>query len=116
MKLIRAYRKKPHVPVYEKAAWGSIVSCYQRIDNRIFGFHTFAGDTGWLAKAEIEREILVERSKLAQLKKENLLQRHRIELLKSHQLDADMLSEIARSKLGLFSAKDVIVSIQVEKL
>ncbi len=81
-----------------------------------FGFHTFAGDTGWLAKAEIEREILVERSKLAQLEKENLLQRHRIELLKSHQLDADMLSEIARSKLGLFSAKDVIISIQVEKL
>ncbi|MGB1181082.1 MAG: FtsB family cell division protein [Candidatus Puniceispirillaceae bacterium] len=81
-----------------------------------FGFHTFAGDTGWLAKAEIEREILVERSKLAQLEKENLLQRHRIELLKSHQLDADMLSEIARSKLGLFSAKDVIVSIQVKKL
>ena len=81
-----------------------------------FGFHTFAGDTGWLAKAEIERKILVERSKLAQLEKENLLQRHRIELLKSHQLDADMLSEIARSKLGLFSAKDVIVSIQVKKL
>lgn len=81
-----------------------------------FGFHTFAGDTGWLAKAEIERDILVERAKLAQLEKQNILQRHRIDLLKSNQIDADMLSEIARSQLGLFSSKDVIISIQVNNL
>ena len=33
-----------------------------------FAFHTFAGDTGWLAKKEIERDILLVKAELAQLR------------------------------------------------
>lgn len=81
-----------------------------------FAFHTFAGDTGWLAKKEIERDILLVKAELAQLRKENHLQRHRIALLQSNEIDADMLSEVARSKVGLFSQNDVIITIPVGKL
>lgn len=81
-----------------------------------FAFHTFAGDTGWLAKKEIERDILLVKAELATLRKNNQLQRHRIQLLQSNEVDADMLSEVARAKVGLFGANDVIITIPVGKL
>jgi len=81
-----------------------------------FAFHTFAGDTGWLAKKEIERHILLVKAELAALRKNNQLQRHRIQLLQSNEVDADMLAEVARAKVGLFGANDVIITIPVGKL
>ena len=81
-----------------------------------FGFHILAGERGFLARPELDRKIGLAEEKLALLQKHHSFLSHRIHLLQSESLDADMLAETARAELGLYSPKDVIISIDLSKL
>ena len=52
----------------------------------------------------------------ALLKKQNHFLEHRIKLLRSGAIDADMLAETARANVGMYNKNDVIISIDLTKL
>ena len=81
-----------------------------------FGFHTIVGERGLMVRGDIEREIRAARETLALLNKQNHFLEHRIKLLRSGAIDADMLAEIARASVGLYNKNDVIISIDLTKL
>ena len=81
-----------------------------------FGFHTFVGERGLMVRADIDREIQAARETLALLDKQNHFLEHRIKLLRSGAIDADMLAETARANVGMYNENDVIISIDLTKL
>jgi cell division protein FtsB len=81
-----------------------------------FGFHTVAGERGLLARDHLDREILLATEQLALLQKQNAFLSRRIALLSAGTVDADMLAERARAELGLYSPRDVIISIDMTDL
>ena len=81
-----------------------------------FGFHTVAGDRGILARPQLEHKIRQAQEQLSLLKKHHSYLSHRISLMHSEAVDADILAETARSELGLFAPNDVIVSIDLSEL
>ena len=81
-----------------------------------FVFHTFAGERGLLARGELDRQILFAKEELALLQKQNAFLTRRIDLMRSGQVDSDILSETARAELGLYAPDDVIVTIDISKL
>ena len=81
-----------------------------------FGFHTFVGERGLMVRADIDREIQAARETLALLNKQNHFLEHRIKLLRSGAIDADMLAETARANVGMYNKNDVIISIDLTKL
>ena len=81
-----------------------------------FGFHTFAGERGLIARGELDRRIMLAREELAMVQKQNRFLSHRIELMRSGQVDRDILTETARAELGLYAADDVIITIDISKL
>lgn len=81
-----------------------------------FGFHMVMGERGLLARESLDREILRAKEELALLQKSNAFLAHRIELMRTGAVDADMLAETARAELGLYSERDVIISIQFDDL
>ena len=81
-----------------------------------FGFHTIVGERGLMVRADIDREIQAARETLALLNKQNHFLEHRIRLLRSGAVDADMLAETARSSVGMYGEDDVIISIDLNKL
>ena len=81
-----------------------------------FGFHTIFGERGLMVRADIDREIQAARETLALLNKQNHFLEHRIKLLRSGAIDADMLAETARANVGMYNKNDVIISIDLTKL
>ena len=81
-----------------------------------FGFHTIVGERGLMARADIDREIRAGRENLALLNKQNHFLEHRIKLLRSGAIDADLLAEAARANVGMYGENDVIISIDLTKL
>ena len=81
-----------------------------------FGFHTIVGERGLMARSEIDREIQSAREILALLDKQNHFLEHRIRLMRSGAIDADMLAETARANVGMYGVNDVIISIDLTKL
>ena len=81
-----------------------------------FGFHTFVGERGLMARGDIDREIQAARETLALLDKQNHFLEHRIRLMRSGAIDADILAETARASVGMYSENDVIISIDLAKL
>ena len=81
-----------------------------------FGFHTFAGERGLLARGEVDRQIILAREELALLQKENAFLSHRIDLMRQGQVDSDILDETARAELGLYRTDDVIITIDISDL
>jgi len=81
-----------------------------------FGFHTIVGERGLLARADIDREIRAARETLALLNKQNHFLEHRIRLLRSGAVDADMLAETARASVGMYGEDEVIISIDLNQL
>ena len=81
-----------------------------------FGFHTIVGERGLMVRADIDREIQAARETLALLDKQNHFLEHRIKLLRSGAIDADILTETARANVGLYNENDVIISIDLTKL
>jgi cell division protein FtsB len=64
-----------------------------------FGVNAFSGDRGLNAQQDIDRQMDVLGRELGQLKHEHAQWRQRIALLKSDDLDPDMLDERARALL-----------------
>ncbi len=81
-----------------------------------FGFHTIAGERGIMARPQLERKIMLAEEQLAVLKKQKDVLEHRVGLLQNGAVDADILSEKARSDLGLYAPGDVIISIELPEL
>ena len=81
-----------------------------------FGFHTIVGERGLMVRGDIDREIKAASETLALLNKQNHFLEHRIKLLRSGAIDADMLAEIARANVGMYNKNDVIISIDLTKL
>ena len=81
-----------------------------------FGFHTFAGERGLMARASLDRDILLARERLALVEKQNYLLEQRISLLQTGAVDADMLAETARADVGLYADNDVIITIKLDNL
>ena len=81
-----------------------------------FGFHTLAGQRGLIARGEIDTQIMLAQEELAEIQKQNAILSNRIALMRSGQVDSDILSETARRELGLYSDNDVIITIDIQKL
>ena len=81
-----------------------------------FGFHTVTGERGILARPQLEHKIIQAKEQLALLEKHRSFLNHRIALMHTSGVDADILAETARSELGLYAPNDVIVSIDLSDL
>ena len=81
-----------------------------------FGFHTIAGERGLLARGELDRQIILAKEELADIQKQNAFLSRRIELMRQGGVDSDILTETARSDLGLYGPNDVIITIDISKL
>ena len=74
-----------------------------------FGFHSLTGERGLLMRDNLDREIAAAQEHLQLLKKENTQLEFRISLIRSDIVDKDILEEMARSELGLFSDNDILI-------
>jgi cell division protein FtsB len=74
-----------------------------------FAFNAYSGDRGLKAKADLESETAALSQELAVLRSERAEWEHRVSLLRSVQLDPDLLDEQARSLLGYAHLNDVIL-------
>ena len=81
-----------------------------------FGFHTIAGERGILAQPELDRKIQLAEERLMLLGKHQTYLTHRISLMQSETLDADILEETAQAELGLYAPDDVIISNDLSDL
>jgi len=74
-----------------------------------FGFHAFNGTYGLIASAEFVKEAGDLEAELAELRAQNAeLERH-VALLRSDNLDPDMLDEQARSALNMIGPNEVVI-------
>ena len=74
-----------------------------------FGFHSLAGERGFLMRDNLDRQIAAAQEHLQLLKKENTELESRISLMKSDIVDKDLLEEMARNELGLFADNDILI-------
>ena len=74
-----------------------------------FGFHSLTGERGFLMRDNLDRQIAAAQEHLLLLKKENSELESRISLMRSDIVDKDILEEMARSELGLFSDNDILI-------
>tara|TARA_R110002110_G_scaffold119106_1_gene293407 strand:+ start:3708 stop:4037 length:330 start_codon:yes stop_codon:yes gene_type:complete len=81
---------------------GALFVCY-------FLVHAFHGDRGVLAWMHLQKQVAVAELTLEQTRAVRLDYDRRISLLRSEQLDADMLDERARIMAGLVRPDEFIV-------
>ena len=74
-----------------------------------FGFHSLTGERGFLMRENLDRENAAAQELLELLKKENSELEFKISLMRSDIVDQDLLEEMARSELGLFSDNDILI-------
>lgn len=103
-----------------KSLWRGITAIsslsFLAVITLFFGFNAFSGDRGIVASKALNRQIIIAREELALLQKQNAVLQHRIDLMRSDNVDSDILVETARAELGLYDADDVIISIDISKL
>jgi cell division protein FtsB len=80
-----------------------------------FGVNAYDGNHGLKAKQDIDRQTATLTAELVQLHAEELLWRHRIDLLKAPDIDADMLDERARTLLDDADPNDLIMMIKPDR-
>ena len=81
-----------------------------------FGFHTVTGERGILARPQLEHKIIKALEQLALLEKHQSFLSHRISLMHTGGVDADILAETARAEFGLYAPNDIIISIDLSDL
>lgn len=81
---------------------GALFVCY-------FLVHSFQGDRGVLAWMHLQKQVAVAEQTLSETKTVRTDFDRRISLLRSEQLDADMLDERARIMAGLVRPDEFIV-------
>jgi cell division protein FtsB len=76
-----------------------------------FGVNAYNGDRGLKAKEDIDRQMATLTAELNHLKAEQAQWERRIALLKSDDLDPDMLDEQARTLLGYADPRDLTLRL-----
>ncbi|HUZ30741.1 MAG TPA: septum formation initiator family protein [Xanthobacteraceae bacterium] len=76
-----------------------------------FGVNVFSGNHGLKAKQDIDRQVAVLSSELAGLQGQRRQWERRIALLKSDQIDPDMLDERARALLDYTDPHDLTLIV-----
>jgi cell division protein FtsB len=77
-----------------------------------FGVNAFSGNRGLKAQQDIDRQVAALTADLDRLKLEHAQWQRRIALLKSDDLDPDMLDERARALLDYVEANDLTMMIE----
>ena len=77
-----------------------------------FGVNAYDGNHGLKAKQDIDRQMAALTAQLAQLRAEEALWQHRIDLLKPDNIDEDMLDERARALLDDADPDDLIMMVR----
>ena len=73
-----------------------------------FGVNAYTGKYGLNARQELDSEIIALTSELARLKRERAEGEQRVALLRSGQIDPDLLDERARFQLDYASPRDLV--------
>ena len=73
-----------------------------------FGVNAYTGKYGLNARQELDQEIIALTSELARLKRERTEGEQRVALLRSGQIDPDMLDERARFQLDYANPRDLV--------
>ena len=73
-----------------------------------FGVNAYTGKYGLNARQELDQEIIALTSELARLKRERADGEQRVSLLRSGQIDPDMLDERARFQLDYAHSRDLV--------
>jgi cell division protein FtsB len=81
-----------------------------------FGVNAYSGDRGLKAKEDIDRQMATLTAELNRLKAEQGQWERRIALLKSDDLDPDMLDEQARTLLDYADPRDVTLMLNKTSL
>jgi cell division protein FtsB len=76
-----------------------------------FAVNAFTGAHGLRAQADLDHRLAVMQKKLTRLKSERSELAHRVSLLRTNQIDPDMLDEQARALLGLVDPRDVVMLV-----
>lgn len=74
-----------------------------------FGYHALHGERGFLAWRELRRDLVVVQHVEAKLAAERTLLDRRTTLLRTDNLDPDLLEERARTLLGYGYSSDLVV-------
>ncbi|MEJ2431803.1 MAG: septum formation initiator family protein [Pseudolabrys sp.] len=77
-----------------------------------FGVNAFTGAHGLRAQADLDKRLATMNDELARLKAERSVWQRRVSLLRSSQIDPDMLDERARALLGYVDPRDVTMLIR----
>jgi cell division protein FtsB len=77
-----------------------------------FGINAYSGDRGLKAKEDIDRQMATLSADLDRLKHEHAQWERRIALLKSDDLDPDMLDEQARALLDYADPNELTMMVQ----
>ncbi len=77
-----------------------------------FAVNAFTGNHGLRAQADLEQQLSSMHLQLARLKAERRHWEHRLALLRSDQLDPDILDERARALLGYADPRDLVFLLQ----
>ena len=73
-----------------------------------FGVNAYTGKYGLNARQELDQEIIALTSELARLKRERADGEQRVSLLRSGQIDPDMLDERALFQLDYANSRDLV--------
>jgi cell division protein FtsB len=76
-----------------------------------FGVNAYSGDRGLKAKEDIDRQIATLTAELDRLQGEDVQWHRRIDLLKSDDIDPDMLDERARALLDYADPDDLTLML-----
>jgi cell division protein FtsB len=80
-----------------------------------FGVNAYDGAHGLKAKQDIDREMATLSGELTQLQSERSQWERRVALLKSDNIDADMLDERARALLDDVDPNDLVMMIKPDR-
>lgn len=72
-----------------------------------FAVNAFTGNHGLRAQQEIEQQLALMQTELAQVRGEKAMWERRVALLRSDKIDPDMLDERARALIGFADPRDV---------
>jgi Septum formation initiator len=72
-----------------------------------FAVNAFTGSRGLRAQQEIEQQLALMQTELAEIRSEKALWERRVALLRADKIDPDMLDERARALIGFTDPRDV---------
>jgi cell division protein FtsB len=77
-----------------------------------FGVNAFTGAHGLRAQADLDQQLATMQAELVRLKAERAVWQRGVDLLRSDQIDPDLLDERARALLDLSDPRDEIFLLQ----